>query len=92
MKLLFAVITKDKPGTLQTRLDNRDAHLAYIAETGVVKMAGPFLANDGSMDGSMIIMDVDGIDTAKAWANADPYNTAGLFEDVQIREWKKVIG
>ena len=92
MKLLFAVITKDKQGALQTRLDNRDAHLAYIAETGVVKMAGPFLASDGSMDGSLIVMDVDGIDAAKAWANADPYNTAGLFEDVQIREWKKVIG
>ncbi|MEM6312187.1 MAG: YciI family protein, partial [Pseudomonadota bacterium] len=39
----FALMTKDKPGALQTRLDNREAHLAYIEETGVVEMAGPVL-------------------------------------------------
>ena len=37
----FALMTKDKPNALQTRLDNRDAHLAYIAETGVVENGGP---------------------------------------------------
>ena len=42
-------MTKDKPGALQTRMDNRDAHLAYIAETGVVEMAGPVLDDDGSV-------------------------------------------
>jgi uncharacterized protein YciI len=29
---------------------------------------------------------------AQAWADADPYAQAGLFQSVQIREWKKVIG
>ena len=38
----FALITKDKPGHIEVRKANRDAHLAYIAETGVVEMAGPF--------------------------------------------------
>lgn len=90
--MLFALITKDKSGALQTRLDNRDAHLSYIKETGVVKMAGPFLDTDGSMDGSMIIMDVESMSEAQNWAENDPYNKAGLFQDVQIREWKKVIG
>ena len=35
----FAIITKDKDGALQLRLNNREAHLAYIKETGVVEMA-----------------------------------------------------
>ncbi len=88
----FALITKDKPGALQTRMDNREAHLAYIAETGVVEMAGPVLDADGQMCGSLIILDVDDLAAAQAWADNDPYATAGLFESVTIQAWKKVIG
>lgn len=87
-----ALITQDNPDSLQIRLDNRDAHLAYIAETGVVEMAGPFLELDGQMCGSMIIMNVDTIAAAQAWADSDPYAKAGLFKHVRINEWKKVIG
>ena len=87
-----ALITQDNPDSLQIRLDNRDAHLAYIAETGVVEMAGPFLDLDGQMCGSMIIMNVDSIAAAQTWAANDPYKKAGLFKHVSIKEWKKVIG
>ena len=88
----YAVITRDKDGVLQTRLDNRDAHLAYIKETGVVEMAGPFLDSNGTMCGSLIILTVDTRDAAQAWADNDPYAKAGLFEKVRIEEWKKVVG
>jgi uncharacterized protein YciI len=88
----IALITRDNPDSLQIRLDNRDAHLAYIAETGVVEMAGPFLDLDGQMCGSMILMNVDSIAAAQAWAPNDPYEKAGLFKHVRIQEWKKVIG
>ena len=88
----IALITKDKDGALQTRLDNRDAHLAYIKETGVVEMAGPFLDTAGTMCGSLIILEVDDLGAAWAWADNDPYNKAGLFQSVTLQEWKKVIG
>ena len=88
----FAIITTDKDGALQLRLNNREAHLAYIKETGVVEMAGPFLNQLGEMHGSMIILDVADFAAAQAWADNDPYAKAGLFEKVRIEEWKKVIG
>ena len=88
----FAIITKDKDGALQVRLDTREAHLAYIKETGVVEMAGPFLNEAGEMHGSMIILDVADRAAAVEWAENDPYAKAGLFEKVRIEEWKKVIG
>ena len=88
----FAIITKDKDGALQLRLNNREAHLAYIKETGVVEMAGPFLNQLGEMHGSMIILDVADFAAAQAWADNDPYAKAGLFDKVRIEEWKKVIG
>ena len=86
------LICIDKPGALQLRLDNRPAHLAHIQSTGVVEMAGPFLDEGGQMTGSLIVLEVPDLDAAHAWAEADPYAKAGLFESVSIREWKKVIG
>jgi len=88
----FALMTKDKPGALQTRVDNREAHLAYIAETGVVEMAGPVLDDEGQMCGSLIVLEVDDLSAAQGWADNDPYARAGLFSDVTLRAWKKVIG
>lgn len=88
----FAIICRDKPGALQTRLDTRAAHLAYIAETGVVAQAGPFLDLEGKMCGSLLILNVDSLATARDWAAGDPYAKAGLFAEVTVQEWKKVIG
>jgi uncharacterized protein YciI len=87
-----ALICIDKPGHLQTRLDNRAAHLDHIARSGIVEMAGPFLGPDGQMIGSLVVLTVDTLAEAEAWAAADPYAKAGLFDSVTIREWKKVVG
>ncbi|MDP3261680.1 MAG: YciI family protein [Tabrizicola sp.] len=88
----FALICRDNPGALQTRLENRAAHLGYIEATGVVEQAGPFLDEAGQMCGSLVILGVGSRAEAEAWAAGDPYAKAGLFSDVTIEEWKRVIG
>lgn len=87
-----ALICKDKPGHLNVRVENRPAHLNHIQSSGVVEMAGPFLDGEGQMCGSLVILEVESLTDAKVWAENDPYAKAGLFESVQIQEWKKVIG
>ncbi|PWE28861.1 hypothetical protein DDZ14_18285 [Maritimibacter sp. 55A14] len=89
--MLVALIARDKPGHLEVRKANRDAHLAHIEKTGVVAQAGPFLDADGQMCGSLVILDVPDMAAAEAWAEADPYANAGLFESVSLMEWKKVL-
>jgi len=89
--MLIALIARDKPGALQTRLDNRDAHVAYLKETGVVSQAGPLLNDEGEMVGSLVILDVEDMKAAQKWANNDPYARAGLFSGVELIPWKKVI-
>lgn len=87
-----ALICQDKPGALQTRIDNRAAHLAYIAQTGIVDLAGPFLNGEGQMTGSLVVLNVDTMAEAESWAASDPYAKAGLFASVTLQEWKRVIG
>jgi uncharacterized protein YciI len=89
--MLIALIARDKPGALQTRLDNREAHLAYLKETGVVSQAGPLLDEEGGMTGSLIVLDVADMAAARGWAANDPYAKAGLFASVDLIAWKKVI-
>ncbi|KPN62751.1 hypothetical protein SAMN04488527_1288 [Aliiroseovarius crassostreae] len=88
--MLVAVICTDKEGAIETRKANRDAHVAYLKETGAVQ-AGPFLNGEGMMYGSLIILDVEDMDAARDWAANDPYAKAGLFSDVRLEQWNKVI-
>ena len=89
--MLYALICTDRAGALETRLANREAHLAYIEASGVVAMAGPFFDDAGAMTGSLVILDVPDRAAAEAWAAGDPYAQAGLFERVEIAAWKRVI-
>lgn len=88
--MLYAVICRDKPGHLQTRLETREKHVAYLKSTPVV-LAGPFLEN-GEMCGSLVVVEQPDLAGAQDWAANDPYAHAGLFESVSVTEWKRVIG
>lgn len=93
IEMLFSFTCIDKPNALETRLANREAHLKYWGDTGRMKIGGPFTSDDGTqMQGSLLIIEAaDRAEAEKLFA-ADPYKTAGLFERVDIRAWKWVIG
>ena len=88
---LFAVICRDHAGKLQTRLDTRVNHLAFLKDQPGLKMAGP-LIEDGEMRGSLLIVEAEDLIRVKDWAATDPYKAADLFASVEVIEWKKVIG
>lgn len=89
--MLYALICTDKPGHLDIRKANRDAHVAYLKSTPVTH-AGPFLSEAGEMIGSLVIIEAEDRAGAEAWAANDPYAKADLFEKVRIEAWNKVIG
>lgn len=88
---LFALICRDAPDMLQTRLDTRERHLAWLAQRPGVMVGGPML-QDGQPCGSLLIVEGDSLDEVRAWAAGDPYAQAGVFGSVEIVEWRKVIG
>jgi len=91
--MLFTILCIDKPNHEHLRIDTRQAHLDYLGGFKErVVMAGPLQTDDGAhMTGSLLIMDFADRTLAEAFAANDPYNKAGLFENVVIRRWKKVI-
>lgn len=90
--MLYHILCKDKPGYLQTRLDNRVAHLAVVNTLGdKLFAAGPLLNDRDEMVGSVLIIEFDSDETAAAFCANDPYAQAGLFEDVTITRWRKTL-
>ncbi|MBO0663656.1 YciI family protein [Jiella sp. MQZ9-1] len=90
--MLFAILCTDKPGHLQLRMDTRPTHLAFLTGLGdALKFAGPFLGDDEKPNGSLVVIDAETLDAAKATAAEDPYAKAGLFESVDVKRWTWAI-
>jgi len=91
--MLFAIFCTDKPDSADVRAANRPAHLDYVrAVADQVLFAGPTQNDDGSaMNGSLLVIDFADLAAAQAFAANDPYNRAGLFEEVVVRPWKQVF-
>jgi hypothetical protein len=87
--MLFALLCTDKPNSVDLRLKVRPEHLAYLESLGsAMKAAGPFLTDEGSPTGSLVIIEANGRKEAEAIAAADPYAKAGLFASVEIKAWR----
>lgn len=90
--MLYHILCRDKPGHLQTRLDNREAHLAVVNSLGdKLFAAGPLLNSQNEMVGSVLIIDFDSDESAETFCANDPYAQAGLFEEMTITRWRKTL-
>jgi len=87
----FVFYGKDKKDHLQTRLDNRPAHVAWL-KSNPIALAGPLLDEKGDMCGSMLVCEAEDYAAAEALFATDPYKKADLFASTQITQWKWVIG
>ncbi len=87
--MLFALICTDRPGALDTRLAHRPAHLAYLeSRVSELVQAGALLDLQGKPCGSLLVIDVADRGAAEAFAEADPYTGAGVFEATLIRPFR----
>ena len=91
--LLFAALCFDKPDGLDLRLATRAGHLAFLEKHAAqVKLGGPFLDAAEKPVGSLLILDCADEAAARALLADDPYAKAGLFERIDVRPWKHVVG
>lgn len=90
---LYVLVCNDKPDSLELRLANREAHLAYARGfADRLKVAGPLLDEAGNMAGSLLILEADSLEDARGFNLGDPYQKAGLFASVQVTAFKASIG
>lgn len=96
----YAIISEDVESSLERRKGARPAHLERIqklVDAGRLLVAGPHPAIDNEdpaeagFTGSLVVAEFDSLEDAKAWADEDPYVTAGVYEKVTVKPFKKVL-
>ena len=98
--MLYAIISQDKPDSLADRLDARPAHLERLnrlKEAGRLVLAGPHPAidspdpGDAGFSGSLVVAEFGSLQEAQSWADTDPYMTAGVYQQVSVKPFRKVL-
>ena len=96
----YAIVAADVPDSLEKRKAARPAHLARLDQLkgeGRLLLAGPFPAIDAEdpgsagFSGSLIVAEFASLEDAKAWAGADPYLAAGVYAEVSVKPFRKVL-
>jgi len=98
--MLYAIISQDCENSLEKRLTVRPAHLERLKQLkaeGRLILAGSHPAIDNEdpgnagFSGSLVVAEFDTIDQAKAWADTDPYMSVGVYAQVTVKPFKKVL-
>ena len=98
--MLYAIIAADKENSLDQRLQARPAHLERLhklRDDGRLLVAGPHPAIDAmdpgpaGFSGSLVIAEFESLEAARNWADADPYVSAGVYAEVIVKPFKKVL-
>lgn len=98
--MLYAIISQDIEQSLDKRLAARPDHLARLEtlrDQGRLVLAGPHPAIDSDnpgeagFTGSLVVAEFESLASAQAWADADPYISAGVYQQVTVKPFKKVL-
>jgi uncharacterized protein len=98
--MLYAIMGQDVENSLEKRMDARPAHLARLEalrDQGRLVLAGPLPAIDSEdpgpagFTGSLVVAQFDSLEEARAWADADPYVAAGVYAQVTVTPFRKVL-
>ena len=96
----YFIHAQDRPGTLHKRLAARPDHVARLQalrDEGRLLIAGPLPAIDAEdpgpagFTGSMVVVEFESLEEARAWASADPYVGAGVYGQVDVYPFKPVL-
>ena len=96
----YAIISEDREDSLAARMATREAHLSRAKELvhdGRLLIGGPHPSIDSEdpgtagFSGSLLVVDFPSLDEAKAWAESDPYVTAGVYKRVTVKPFKLVL-
>ncbi len=96
----YVIYSKDIEDSLTARQGAREAHLLRVRallDEGRLLLAGPRPAIDAEdpgpagFHGSLIVAAFDSLDQAQAWADADPYVAAGVYESVEVTPFRRVM-
>jgi uncharacterized protein len=92
MSMRFALQCVLAENVDEKRLALRPTHLRYLAANKErIFCGGPTIDGNGQPEMMLIILNAPDLSSAEAFIQAEPYNQAGIFKQVTVREWRQVL-
>ena len=97
----FAIVSFDVAESADGRATAGEEHrqrLTDLEQEGRLLTAGPLPQTDtygrveDGYQGSIVIAAFESLEEARAWAQVDPYNAAGVYMESNVYPYKKVYG
>jgi uncharacterized protein YciI len=87
----FVVHCLDRPGAIKDRLAHYDAHRAHLGAAPIkIVISGPLVADDGETPiGSFFLLEAASRTEVEAFNAADPFNRAGIWQEIRIDPFLK---
>lgn len=98
--MYYVIFAEDVADSLEKRLAVRPSHLERLQSLkaeGRLLVAGPTPAIDSEdpgnagFSGSVVIAEFPSLEDAQRWANDDPYLLHGVYQQVIVKPFKKVL-
>lgn len=98
--MYYAILSEDVANSQSLRAKARNAHIQRLEQLktdGRLLLAGPHPAIDSEepgsagFSGSLVIAEFASLEAAQAWADADPYVEAGVYQRVIVKPFKRVL-
>lgn len=89
----FFCYHRDRPGSTPLRSQMVEQHWSYMDRFAATMIArGPTFTSDGTLTGSVHILDLPDAAAARAFAFEEPGYQAGAYRDVLLRRWHNSLG
>ena len=89
----FFCYHRDRPGSTPLRHQMVEQHWAYMDRFAATMIArGPTFADDGTLTGSVHILDLPDPAASRTFAFEEPGYQAGAYRDVMLRRWHNSLG
>ena len=90
--MIWVILCKDKPNSLNERMKVIDEHRAYLSTNPTKTLiSGPLTDEEGNMNGSFFMVEVDNEKEIRVFQRNDPIFKANIWDEIIISPFNKRV-
>ena len=90
--MIWVILCKDKPNSLNERMKVIDEHRAYLSTNPIKTLiSGPLTDKKGNMNGSFFMVEADNEEEIRVFQRNDPIFKANIWDEIIISVFDKRV-
>ena len=90
--MIWVILCKDKPNSLNERMKIIDEHRAYLSTNPIKTLiSGPLTDKEGNMSGSFFMVEADNEEEIRVFQRNDPIFKANIWDKITISPFNKRV-